>query len=41
MVKPLGAKWMMKLYDYFKTHPEIIQNGFRASGITEALSETA
>ena len=24
----------------FKTHPEIIQNGFRASGITKALSET-
>ena len=40
VVKPLGAKWMMKLYDYFKTHPEIIQNGFRGAGITEALSDT-
>ena len=25
VVKPLGLKWMVKLYDYLKPHPEIIQ----------------
>ena len=34
IVKPLGAKWMIKLYDYLKSKPDIIKNGFRHSGIT-------
>ena len=38
VVKPLGAKWMLNLHGYFKAHPEIIQNGFKASGITDGLS---
>ena len=29
IVKPLGAKWMVKMYDYFKSKPHIIQNGFK------------
>ena len=33
IVKPLGAKWMMGLYDYMKTKPDIIRNGFRHSGL--------
>ena len=33
IVKPFGAKWMIKLYDYMKSHPEIITNGFRKAGI--------
>ena len=37
IVKPLGAQWMIKLYNHLKSHPEIIQNGFRAAGITECL----
>ena len=41
VVKPLGARWMLKLYGYFKAHPEIIQNGFKASGITDGLSSNA
>ena len=28
VVKPLGAQWMIQLYDYLKLHPEIIKNGF-------------
>ena len=39
IVKPLGAKWMIKLYEYFKLHPEIIKNGFRAVGITDVISD--
>ena len=29
IVKPLGAKWMISLYDYMKSKPNIIKNGFR------------
>ena len=32
-VKPLGARWVKFCYDYLKTKPEIIQNGFREAGI--------
>ena len=30
IMKPLGAKWLVSLYDYFKT---IVLNGFKAAGI--------
>ena len=33
VVKSLGAKWMEKLYDYLRSKPEIVYNGFRAAGI--------
>lgn len=33
IVKPLGAKWMVNLYDYLQSKPEIVHNGFRAAGI--------
>ena len=33
VVKLLGAKWMDKLYNYLKSKPEIVCNGFRAAGI--------
>lgn len=28
IIKPLGAKWMLYLYDYLKSKPDIIRNGF-------------
>ena len=34
-VKPLGAKWLMEMYDHFKSNPQIILNGFRKSGLLE------
>ena len=34
IVKPLSAKWFVQLSDYFKAHPEIIENGFKGAGIT-------
>ena len=34
----VGAQWMMKLYDYLKSKPEIIENGFRAVGIVDCLT---
>ena len=33
VVKPLGANWMIQLYDYFKLNREIILNGFHAAGL--------
>ena len=38
VVKPLGAQWMIVLYDYLKSKPDIIQNGFRAVGIEDCIS---
>ena len=37
IVKPLGARWMLKVYDYMKSNPEIIRNGFKGAGITDFL----
>ena len=33
IVKPLGARWIVSLFEYLNTKPEIIKNGFRESGI--------
>lgn len=39
IVKPLAAKWMIDLYDYFVAHPQIIKNGFKHVGITDFLEQ--
>lgn len=33
VMKPLGAKWLVELYDYMKGKPDIIKNGFKEAGI--------
>ncbi|SMN02226.1 hypothetical protein SPONN_625 [uncultured Candidatus Thioglobus sp.] len=33
IMKPLGAKWLVSLYDYFKLNRVIVVNGFKAAGI--------
>ena len=33
VVKPLGAIWLIYLFDYLHTHPEIARNGFRKAGL--------
>ena len=38
VVKPIGAQWVIELYDYLKGHPHIISNGFKHVGITDALA---
>ena len=40
-VKPLGVKWMVKLYDYLKAKPDIIRNGFNEAGIVSCLDDVA
>ena len=39
-IKPLGAQWMIKAHDYVKSHPEIVVNRFRGSGIKAHGSES-
>ena len=38
VVKPIGAQWVIELYDYLKGRPNIISNGFKHVGITDALA---
>ena len=39
-VKPLGAKWMVELFDYLKSKPDIISNGFKKPGIFDNATLT-
>ena len=32
-MKPLCAQWVVAMFDYFKSHPDIILNGFKGAGI--------
>ena len=38
VVKPLGTKWLVDLYDYMKTKLEIIRNGYKEIGILESTT---
>ena len=38
VVKPLSARWIDLLYDYFKSKPSLVSNGFKEAGITNCLS---
>ena len=33
VMKPLGAHWLIATFDYIKTNPKIILNGFKGAGI--------
>ena len=37
-MKPLAARWLLELHDYFKANPTVIVNDFKAVGITDCLS---
>jgi hypothetical protein len=39
VMKPIGAKWLIDMFDYFKAQPNIIKNGFCAAGITQWLTD--
>jgi len=34
-IKPLGAQWMTNAFDYIKSKPDIIKNGFSSAGISQ------
>ena len=36
-MKPLGARWMTQLYDLFKSTSQVSVNGFKATGIFDAV----
>ena len=33
VMKPHGAKWLVELYEYLRSKPDIVINGFRETGI--------
>ena len=37
IMKPLAAQWIIEMYSYFQSHPDIIGNGFHAAGICDSL----
>ena len=39
VMKPLGAQWILKMYDHLLAHPDIIRNGFKAAGIVNSFSK--
>lgn len=39
IIKPLGARWLVQLYDYLCSNPTFIVNGFSAAGILDALQQ--
>ena len=36
-MKCVGARWLVRLYEHFLESPEIISNGFLASGIPQSI----
>ena len=34
-IKPLHAQWLIDAYDYIKSRPQIVINGFKAAGILD------
>lgn len=41
VLKPLHAAWVTKFYDHMRLNSDIVLNGWKQSGITEALSKKA
>ena len=37
IMKPLGAQWLVSLYDYLNSNRSIVINGFKAAGILDVL----
>jgi hypothetical protein len=35
VVKPLSVSWLIGVYDYLKSRPEITKNGFKEAGILQ------
>ena len=39
IVKPLHAKWITKFYDYIRSKPEIVRNGWSKAQITDCINK--
>jgi len=40
IMKPLGASWLKGLYTYLKENQMLAENGFRAAGIIDILTNS-
>ena len=40
-MKPLGAQWLVQMYEHMITHLEIMENGFKAVGIVDELNKSS
>ena len=38
-VKELSSRWFISAYDHIQSNPDIVKNGFKKAGITEALEK--
>ena len=38
VTKPVMSQWMIDMYNYFKSNPSIIVNGFKEAGIHDTLN---
>ena len=36
-MKELSSRWFISAYDHIQSNPDIVKNGFKKAGITEAL----
>ena len=39
-LKPLSAKWLVKMVQHIKNNPEIVRSGIRETGISDTLAES-
>ena len=39
-LKPLSAKWLVKMVQHIKNNPEIVRSGFIETGISDTLPES-
>ena len=37
VMKELSSRWFTSAYDHIQSNPDIVKNGFKKAGITEAL----
>ena len=38
VTKPVGAKWLISVYDYLRSNESIISNGFKAAGLFDIIN---
>ena len=39
VMKELNSRWFISAYDHIQSNPDIVKNGFKKAGITEALEK--
>ena len=38
IIKPLSAKWIVSMYEYIKSNPALVSNGFKEAGIVHLMN---